>query len=37
MTEGISQNKHIHGHRILFPLTQEQKAIYKAFGVQELV
>ena len=27
--------QHIHGHRILFPLTKEQKAIYKAFGVKE--
>ena len=27
--------QHIHGHRILFPSTKEQKAIYKAFGVKE--
>ena len=29
--------QHIRGHRILFPLTKEQKAIYKAFGVKEPV
>ena len=27
--------QHINGQRILFPLTKEQKTIYKAFGVQE--
>ena len=29
--------QHIHGQRILFPLTKEQKAIYKAFGVKDPV
>ena len=27
--------QHIHGHRILFTLTGEQKAIYKALGVKQ--
>lgn len=29
--------QHIHGQRILFPLTKEQKTIYKAFAVEDPV
>ncbi len=29
--------QHINGQRILFPLTKEQKAIYKAFAIKEPV